>query len=453
MSKVPVIIIGGGVGGLTAAAYLSKNGINSILIEQNSLLGGRCATRSIDGLSYEIGAIYVGGAAFDHLRDTFGLNLTTFPMRCGIKIGKGMASFPLGKRTLIEFIFSGIPFTELLRFRAKAKILSDSDTFEKFKSVGELYDQLISNEKLRRFWDTIVAVSGVSPYGLPSRYFSQESAIAEYKGLNPEYIAGGNGQIAAKLMEVAEKKCKIIMNKTIKKIIIEKERVVGVEADGENLFAETIISNVGLRQTVLNLTRRENWKKDFYNAVSQMKETLSVVNIFIRFRKSFRLPKGYGVFFMPYDVSSEFDLLERGEFPAKSMFIMHIPSNMEYDVKDCHRATLQFYHPRGNVNPDLVEKQAHLVLNQGLNDLFPGLAGAVTNYTIYNPKMYEKEFGLPAYVFGVEPQIQSPRVPVETDIHGLFLVGDSVSPEGPCVPQAMESGIQCGRLIAKQNKL
>jgi len=27
-------------------------------------------------------------------------------------------------------------------------------------------------------------------------------------------------------------------------------------------------------------------------------------------------------------------------------------------------------------------------------------------------------------------------------------VGDSVAPEGPCVPQAMESGIQCARIIA-----
>ena len=37
-----VIIIGGGVAGLSSAIYLQKNGYQTIVLEKNSTLGGAC---------------------------------------------------------------------------------------------------------------------------------------------------------------------------------------------------------------------------------------------------------------------------------------------------------------------------------------------------------------------------------------------------------------------------
>lgn len=54
-----VIIIGGGIAGLSTAYLLKKEGIKSIVLEQADRLGGRIFTKEIDGLRFELGATWV----------------------------------------------------------------------------------------------------------------------------------------------------------------------------------------------------------------------------------------------------------------------------------------------------------------------------------------------------------------------------------------------------------
>ncbi len=54
-----VIIIGGGIAGLTAAYMLKKHGINPLILEANNRLGGRVFTKSEENNSYELGATWV----------------------------------------------------------------------------------------------------------------------------------------------------------------------------------------------------------------------------------------------------------------------------------------------------------------------------------------------------------------------------------------------------------
>ena len=55
MSKVDVIVIGGGYAGLSCALELSKNKINSVLIEKEKELGGLSRTFTIDDSVFDIG--------------------------------------------------------------------------------------------------------------------------------------------------------------------------------------------------------------------------------------------------------------------------------------------------------------------------------------------------------------------------------------------------------------
>ena len=117
-----VIIIGAGIGGLTTAAYLSKLGIPSLLLEQTSSIGGRCATRMINGQRFEIGALYIGGGAFDHLRQTFGIKCQTIPIRCGVKMNNRLVPFPFNWKTFWVVIMAR-------RCLPKAAINYDPDFF------------------------------------------------------------------------------------------------------------------------------------------------------------------------------------------------------------------------------------------------------------------------------------------------------------------------------------
>ena len=56
MKKQKVIIIGAGIGGLTASIYLAQSGYDVVILEKNSYPGGRCASFEKDGHRFDLGA-------------------------------------------------------------------------------------------------------------------------------------------------------------------------------------------------------------------------------------------------------------------------------------------------------------------------------------------------------------------------------------------------------------
>lgn len=62
---VDLVVVGGGLAGLTAAATLARAGRTVTLVEQSGSLGGRAATEKREGFSFNRGAhaLYTGGAA------------------------------------------------------------------------------------------------------------------------------------------------------------------------------------------------------------------------------------------------------------------------------------------------------------------------------------------------------------------------------------------------------
>jgi len=443
----PVIIIGAGIGGLSTAAYLSKQGRTFLLLEQTDKIGGRCSTRNINGLKYEIGAIYVGGGAFDRLKITFGVNCKTIPVRCGVKLGKRLIPFPIDLKALWDLNASGVPWVEIFRFMYRSRCLSDPATFERYESVGQVFDKIVANKIIRQYFDVAVGVSGVSPYRISSQSLSSKSPIVRYKANNPEYLIGGNGKISSILYDLAKNNGEIIFNVNVNKIFMKNGLAVGVETNKGEYKGEVIVSNTGLRDTVLNLTDSGNWSTDYYDEVKNMKTTFQVVNIFLTFARSFKIPKEFSVFLVSSNVNKEFQALEKGVFPSQSMYILHVPSNIDPDIKSDCRATLQFYYPRGQVTSDCLNAQVEKVMHEGLEELFSGFSKAITSYAVYDPIRYKEEFGFSPFVFGVSPDFNYKRFPNQTPIANLYCVGDSVLPEGPCVPQAMESGLECARMI------
>src|SRR5688572_3554548 len=65
MMRTDVIVVGGGLAGLTAALTVAKAGLKVAVFEQSGKLGGRGATDPVNGFSFNLGphALYRAGAA------------------------------------------------------------------------------------------------------------------------------------------------------------------------------------------------------------------------------------------------------------------------------------------------------------------------------------------------------------------------------------------------------
>ncbi len=118
-APVEVVVVGGGLAGLTASLLLARGGKRVCLIERAPQLGGRAVTQRQDGYALNLGphALYRGGHAMRILRE---LGITPQGGRASTRgyAGRGEALFrlPSGPGSLLT--------TRLLSGKDKAKALS-----------------------------------------------------------------------------------------------------------------------------------------------------------------------------------------------------------------------------------------------------------------------------------------------------------------------------------------
>lgn len=127
-----IVIIGGGVSGLSAAYYLSKSGIRATLIEAQPSLGGTIRTESIDGCTVEGGPDSFLAAkpwALDLIRD-LGLEDQVIGSRDSLRrtlIWKGerLVPFPDGMQLMVPTRIGPVLSSRLLSARTKWRMGMD----------------------------------------------------------------------------------------------------------------------------------------------------------------------------------------------------------------------------------------------------------------------------------------------------------------------------------------
>lgn len=258
--KEKVIIVGGGLAGLTAANFLARAGREVTLFEKSHGLGGRAATTSKNGIHFNLGphALYRAGQAYRILRE-LGVEFSgAYPKAGGsLAIAGGRKhALPSGALSLLTTSLFGSLFGLSAKFEA-ARLLAalpkvNAQTIDHL-TVREWLDREFRHPDVRRL---VQAFFRLGSYANDPERQSAGAALAQFQMALKEavvYLDGGWQTLVEGLRAKAEAVgVKIHSGARVAKIEHDPQtsRVLGVRlADGTMHTASSVIVAASPKET------------------------------------------------------------------------------------------------------------------------------------------------------------------------------------------------------------
>ena len=490
-----VVIIGTGMGGLTAGALLAKGGLKVVLLERNSQPGGYVVSFRKDGFTFDATGVFVGGCEpggeFDTLLRDVDVHLefkkvdsirNIYPgfeiaLRTGgfnHYIERLKALFPEEKRGLdrYERIIS--------RIGAEVKALSRITWYEKalfplffgnlvrFNTTthGAILDRLFTGNEIKTALSSLPVT--VPPSQLSFLFVATflNKVISE----GAYYPQGGMGVISKALATSIERRGGGIRYRTeAASILTRGNRVMGVVThEGEVIEAPTVISNASLPQTFRRLLP-EGPPSSLAGTLNRLQYSLSNFIVYLGVRGDAELSS---LPFFTYlrsiaDLEEEYRNLRKGEIPQNPTVIMVVPSLIDPCLapEGTHAMKLLSVAPYGYRNgwgrsdrrsyEAIKEEVAQRLIAHVESRVVPGLKGKILFHEAATPVTLERytdnEQGAMYGLAATPKQFGRHRPPNRTPIKGLYLAGHYTRPAHGIVGAAT-SGAFTARIILSKLK-
>lgn len=486
--KYDVIIAGGGLGGLTAGAVLSKKGKKVLLLEQHYMAGGAATVFKRKNINIEVGLheMDYGERGYDIKRDLFDylelnkrIELISLPETWHVCNKDIHYNVPEGVKEAEEYFISQFPNEACGIKKYFRKLKSTSYTMGKLpydmnilefilypviklprviyyyfnqKSVGEVLDSLIKDDKLKRLLNTNLVYYHDNPYEFSWHYH----AMAQYNYYNgAKYIKGGSASLSNALVDIIKEnggEVKTFCN--VEKINVENGKVKGVtyrdRKAKEDITVESdyVIANCS-PNTVYNSMLDEKYKD---KSLDKFKESVSLYTVYIIFKKNVKevyKDSAYSTFIGTNDeYSRPFSEMSKGikDIPVENrefVFVNYgaIDSGLKIDNDDeravgvfCGASYLDEW---DNLSSDeYSSKKEHLAeeLFKRAEKYFPDLKSYVEYYEVSTPKTvkrYLKSTEGSAYGYVNNNYLRKGRVPrFSRTVKNLLFTGAYAFPGG-----------------------
>ena len=347
-----VIIVGGGIGGLTAANYLARAGLKTVILEQHFQIGGYVT--SFHRKEY----LFEGGLT------SFGSNGIVFPILEELELSDKFDFTPVSRRLVtdklsarvdssLDYLKNALIATypeekaAITRYFAWANTFADGmqemSQLELFMGkLGENLLHLITFPLRKpRFFASFLKNRNTIKTEIHREYFRNPELIAilDIQGYpimtgntlggmwysfrsDYWYPLGGMQRFSNLFLENFRQCGGVAYLKTkVEQILLENDRVTGVRlASGEILRAKAVLSNVDLRTTYLNLIEAGHVSEEFIAKLKKGENSESMFTLFLGL-------KGKGFQASPYTIdASHLNFYLKNPQGKMNEFAVNIPS-------------------------------------------------------------------------------------------------------------------------------
>ena len=479
-----IAIIGSGVAGLTAGAFLAQQGHQVTLFEQYHRAGGVTAPYRRQGYTWDLGQLLVEGLGPDEplggVLAELGLTeqvpvqiedrgyvfpdfaLTKPEQYQGVewRIRRLKEIFPEEAAGLDRYWADYKRFVSVMTFARRIEASSGASAlYWKLRlflkalplmarqnwNAQEVMDDYFESNRLKMVFTSILADFFTAPHEFPGLgVFALNPEISFDKRMPRELaqdtvqiplysVLGGIGTLVDALVGSIESHGgEVLTSRPITGIVVENGRATGVvDSEGTLVPADVVIASGSAKRTFLELVGEEHLPPEFADNVRSipLMDSVFMLHLGVDFDPS---PHVHGVctyYYGTYDLDRALADGAGGVYhEGRDGFVVHIPSLHSPEMAPPGKQAMTIY----TICPDRLKDGEWEELKEEYADkliayaekYIPGLSDHIQVCEILTPKDWRTRTHLDHHAFGgIKPVMGAWRVPYQSPVDGLWFVG------------------------------